>query len=166
MNDIINALKEVTNKHFPIRKTSNTQQRLLKKPWITNGLLFSIKERQKMFRTHFLSKDTEKVKQYKIYNNKLNKIKELAKRNYYASQFNLHKQNIKATWALIGTLIHRKKKSTTSVDKLFYNNRCCVEQQDICRKPNSYFVNVGPNLADNIPYHNDSNPVQHITRKF
>ena len=30
-----------------------------------------------MFRTHFLSKDTEKVKQYKIYNNKLNKIKEL-----------------------------------------------------------------------------------------
>ena len=53
-----------------------------------------------MFRTHFLSKDTEKVKQYKIYNNKLNKIKELAKRNYYASQFNLHKKlNVKATWA-------------------------------------------------------------------
>ena len=65
MNGIINALKEVTNKHCPIRKTSNTQQRLLniKKPWITKGLLFSIKKRQKMFRTHFLSKDTEKVKQ-------------------------------------------------------------------------------------------------------
>ena len=30
-----------------------------------------------MFRTHILSKDTEKVEQYKIYNNKLNKIKEL-----------------------------------------------------------------------------------------
>jgi hypothetical protein len=30
-----------------------------------------------MFRTHIFSKDTEKVKQYKIYNNKLNKIKEL-----------------------------------------------------------------------------------------
>jgi hypothetical protein len=30
MNGITNALKEVTNKHAPIRKTSNAQQRLLK----------------------------------------------------------------------------------------------------------------------------------------
>jgi hypothetical protein len=54
MNDIINPLKEVTNKHCPIRKTSNTKQRLLKKPWKTKGLLFSIKKKQKCLELIFL----------------------------------------------------------------------------------------------------------------
>ena len=39
MNGITNALKEVTNKHAPIRKTSNAQQRLLKKPWLSNTVI-------------------------------------------------------------------------------------------------------------------------------
>ncbi len=166
MNAIINALKDVTNKHAPIRKTSSSKQRLLKKPWISKGLLVSIKKRQKMFRTHFLSKNSIKVKQYKTYNNKLNKIKERAKRNYFAAQFNFHKQNIKATWGLIGMLIRTKRKSTTAVNKRFYNNRCYTDKQDICQKLNSYFINVGPTLADNIPIYNGVNPAQYITRTF
>ena len=43
MENIINALQEVTNKHVPIRKVSNSKKRQLKKPWISNGILHSIK---------------------------------------------------------------------------------------------------------------------------
>ena len=119
MNGITNALKKVTNKHAPIRKTSNAQQRLLKKPWLSKGLLLSIKRRQKMFKSCFLSRYPEKVNPYKRYNNKLNKLKEpVAKKNYFIAQFNLYKQNIKATWGLIGMLINMKKKSTIFTNKL------------------------------------------------
>ena len=42
-----------------------------------------------MFKTHFLSHDQVKVNFFKKYNNKLNKIKQLAKRTYFSTQFYL-----------------------------------------------------------------------------
>ena len=69
-------------KHAPLNKISNSQKRLLKKPWISKCLLVSIKKRHKLFKSHFLCKDPDKIKQYKTYNNKLNKIKEQAKKTY------------------------------------------------------------------------------------
>ena len=116
MNNILKALTKITDKHAPLKKISNSQKRLLKKPWISKCLLVSIKKRHELFKSHFLSKDPEKIKQYKIYNNKLNKVKEKAKKNYFTAKFNLNKNNIKATWGLIGMLINRKK------NKYFYKS--------------------------------------------
>ena len=48
-----------------------------------------------MFRPHFLSHDQVKVKFYKMYNNKLNKIKELAKRNFSPPNSILTKKTLK-----------------------------------------------------------------------
>ena len=74
MNNIIKALQEITNKHAPIKKATNAKKRQLKKPWISNGILKSIKTKQKLFKSHFLSHDQAKVKCFKTYNNKLSKI--------------------------------------------------------------------------------------------
>ena len=166
MNNIVNALTKITDKHAPIKKTSKSQQRLLAKPWISNCLLVSIKKRQKLFKSHFLSNDPDKIKQYKIYNNKLNKIKELAKKSYFADQFNIYKYNIKATWGLIGMLINRKKKSKTSINQLFYNNRIYTDKTDICEHLNHHFINVGPRLAAQIDDYSNLSPTQNITRSF
>ena len=111
MNNILKALTKITDKYAPLKRISNSQKRLLKKPWISKCLLVSIKKRHKLFKSHFLCKDPDKIKQYKTCNNKLNKIKEQAKKNYFMAQFNLNKHNIKATWGLIGMLINRKKKT-------------------------------------------------------
>ena len=73
MNNTIKVLQEIKN-------VLMLKKRQLKKPCISNGILNSIKAKQKMFKTHFLSHDQAKVKFFKKYNNKLNKIKELAKR--------------------------------------------------------------------------------------
>ena len=42
-----------------------------------------------MSKTRFLSKDQDKIKDYQIYNNKLNRLKKAAKKNYLSTQFNL-----------------------------------------------------------------------------
>ena len=86
MNNIHKALTKITDKYAPLKKISNSRKRLLKKPWISKCLLVSIKMRHKLFKSHFLSKDPDKIKQYKIYNNKLNKLKEQAKKNYFTAQ--------------------------------------------------------------------------------
>jgi len=109
MNTFAETLQQVTDKHVPVRKLSNKMRSQLRKPWITSAILKSIKKRQKLFTTHFLSNDPNKVKEYKKYSNKLNKIKEAAKTNYFKTQFYMFRDNLKAMWKLIGTIINRKK---------------------------------------------------------
>ena len=91
----------------------------MKKPWISNCILVSIERKQKMFKTHYLSHDPDKIKDYKIYSNKLNKIKQIARKKYLESQFEMDKGNIKMTWKLIGTLINKK---TTTNDHLYQSS--------------------------------------------
>ena len=59
MNNIIEVFQEITDKHAP--KVTNATKRQFKKPWICNAILKSIKTKQKMFKTHFLSHDQAKV---------------------------------------------------------------------------------------------------------
>ena len=166
MNNIIKVLQDITDKHAPIKKVTNAKKRQLKKPWISNGILNSIKTKQKMFKTHFLSHDQVKVNFFKKYNNKLNKIKELAKRTYFSTQFYLSKEDIKMTWKLIGMIINRKKKSNIIIPKLLHNNRCYTDKQSICEQLNTYFINVGPTLSAQLPIHRNSDPSKYIRGTF
>ena len=55
MDDInIDFLRYITMKEVSQRKLKQ-----LNKPWITNGILKSIKVKQQMYRTHFYSNDME-----------------------------------------------------------------------------------------------------------
>lgn len=108
MNDIATALQEITNKHAPIGQVTNSKRRQLKKPQISNGILNLIKRKHKLFKSHFLSCDSAKVKFYKAFNNKLNKIKQIAKQNYFSNQFIINKDNIKMTWKSIGMIINKR----------------------------------------------------------
>ena len=106
MNRVTQILQQISDKHAPVRRASKQRRKQLNKPWISNAILISIKKKQKRFMTHFLSNNQEKVRKYKVYNNKLNKIKELAKKTYLRTHFDLHKNNLKTTWKLIGMLIN------------------------------------------------------------
>ena len=68
-----------------------------------------------MYRTHFLSKDLDKVAYHKKYSNTLNKLKWTCKSSYDKQQFELNKNNLKNIWKLI---INRKPKGHTVPAKL------------------------------------------------
>ena len=52
--ELMNALCKIINKHALIQKASRKQKRFLQKPWLTKSLIISIKNKQKLQRTHFL----------------------------------------------------------------------------------------------------------------
>ena len=68
-------MKDIVNKHAPLKKATKSKRKQLSKPWLTQGLLKSIKRKQKMYISHFFSKNPVKVKEYKQYSNLLNKMK-------------------------------------------------------------------------------------------
>ena len=96
MNNILKALSKITDKHSPLKINSNSQKRLLKKA-IHIKTFISLKERDKFFQSHFLSKDPDEIKQHKIYRNKFNELKGQGKKYCLTAQFDLNKYNIKAT---------------------------------------------------------------------
>ena len=67
VQEAINTLNKIVDKHAPIKLASQSKQRQLNKPWLTKSILKSVKRKQKMYRTHFLSKDLQKIGEYKHY---------------------------------------------------------------------------------------------------
>ena len=63
-NSITGAVKVVIDKHVPIRTASRNKQKQLRKPWITNSRLKSIKNKQFVYKTHFLSNDPAEIAEY------------------------------------------------------------------------------------------------------
>ena len=73
------------------------------------------------------------------------------KDNYYTNYFTKCKNNLKATWKLIGTIIKRKTKGQCYPTKIIRHNKTYTEQRDIANQFNEHFVKAGPHLAETIP---------------
>ena len=86
-DDIFDQFFELVTKaitlHAPMRKLTRKQQKLINNPWISRGILKSIKTKQKMYLTHFVKCNLEQKQLYKKYSNKLTKVKSAAKKLYY-----------------------------------------------------------------------------------
>ena len=73
------------DKHAPLKPMSRREIKLNAKPWITKGILISIKTRNRLFKSCYQCQDPVKIEYYKKYPNKLSRIKALAKQQHYDS---------------------------------------------------------------------------------
>jgi len=79
------------------------------KPWITIGLVTSIKNRDKInMKTKRDSKNIKLIKYPKKYRNKLSLLLREAKEQYYSIKIKTYKGNGRETWQIINELTSRK----------------------------------------------------------
>jgi hypothetical protein len=140
--------KSLYDQNFPTRKINH--KKLPRKPWISKGLLKSIKRKNKLYNI-FMHKKTDTSKQkFKSYRNKLNHLLKIAKRHHYCCKFDLARNDLKQTWTILKSLINRTKTMSKFPD-IFKNNQTVIsDPQLIADSFNSYFTNIGANLADQI----------------
>ena len=74
----------------------------------------------------------------------------IAKRNFFSNQFEIHKSDAKSTWKVITNVLNNKSKSA-SINNITFNNSEVQDPKMIAEIFNNYFVNIGPNLAHDIP---------------
>ena len=91
----------------------------------------------------------------------LNCLKNICKKKYFSQHFDLCKNNLKASWKLIGMLVKRHSKGQTPFSKIKRNNRAYTNKVEIADQFNKHFVNVGQNLAKRIE-NCDGSPTQFI----
>ena len=126
-SNIALTFKSVLDKHAPLRPQTRKETKLNKKPWITFGLLKSIKTKNNLFKKLFKSNNPKEKAFYKNHLNKLTHVKYAAKRNYYENLIKINSRNSSQTWSAIREIIdckHSSNKiklpSTISIQTQFY----------------------------------------------
>ena len=98
LKEINHFLPECTRKIKP--------QQIRHEPWVSPGILISIKKCKKYYKTHLRNRTCKKTYQrYTANNNQLKKTKRAAKKLFYEEQCNEHKGNTKRLWNTINKVI-------------------------------------------------------------
>ena len=70
---------------------------------------------------------------------------------YYRTQFEKKRNDIKGTWSLLNKVINNKNANRNQPVSLHINGNDITDKQQLCHKFNTFFTQIGPGLAKNIP---------------
>ena len=150
-----NIIKSAHEKHFPLKEVRFNKYKHKIAPWITYGILNSMKFRDKLY-VKWKKSDPSTLNyqlqenSFKSYCSILQKTVRLAKSQYYFNKFQHYKTDMKKTWKQINEIMQKKKK-TPDLPKYFLdNNKVITENIDIANCFNNFFSNIGPALANAI----------------
>lgn len=122
------------------------------KPWMTEGLLRSIRHRDKLKQKLTKTYSINAKKTYNIYRNKLNKLIKYTRDIYYKTKINEARNNYKKIWQIL-------REATDSEIKVSYSKNIAIKSEsncllknpkDVANALNSYFTNIGSKMASQI----------------
>ena len=115
LNIFLNKLEDILNIMAPMKLLSKKELKLLNHPWLTQGILISIKSRDTLYKNFISEKNLIKRQLlhnlYKKHRNLLFSLERTSKKLYYAEYFQKNCTNIKKTWDGINQIIKPKKKT-------------------------------------------------------
>jgi len=120
VDDMHSIFNNTMQKHTSLQPLSRNRRKLLNKPWITQALYKTIKEKNKIYRSLVKNGFENKVKfaYYKRYRNQLTHLLVLSKKESYQSQFLIARNDSAKTWKLINTLLPGRTKATSTPPNL------------------------------------------------
>ena len=140
-----NEYLSLYNDCFPLKTVRNGYKN--RKPWLSEGLKKSIKTKNRLFRRHMKIKKNDHELLYKRYRNKLHGLLLKAEKDHYEKLLEDNKNNLKNSWRILKDIIN-KKKSSSPCSRFYINRNITTDKKVIANGFNSFFVNVGPNLAN------------------
>ena len=121
-----------------------------KLPWVTEELKGQIQKKNKLYKKSKRYPTQLNKNNYKKFKRILAKKMSNVKRSYYNNKLDEYKSNVKKYWEVIREILNKDKK----VEYPMYFNETGTSINDECvisNKFNDFFVNIGPNLARQIP---------------
>ena len=152
-NGFINEYSRIFETCFPLKVIKGKQMYKYRSPWLTPGLLKSIRKKNRLYKNLIKSPNISRELQYKAYKNKLNHLIRIAKRTYYDNKFESAKKDLRLTWKLLNEVInkHKSKSFLPLSFKSEGREREITDPTEIAGRFCEYFTDIGPNLASAIP---------------
>ena len=103
---------------------------------------------RKLKQTSHDSQNFETLKiNLRIYNKILKRNIKQAKKAYYQEAFQKHQNDIKSTWRIIKDVLNKSQKQKNYPDTFLVDGQLISNKLIIAKQFNSYFSNIGQNLA-------------------
>ena len=123
------------------------------KPWISKGIFTSIKNKQQLYKSHYLNGSGEERSYCIRYANLLTKFKSAAKKSYFGTQLKLHSNSPAKMWKTLRELLPSKKQLSDAPISIKINDAIFSDLEQITHAFNKFFVHVGSDSAQ----HTNSN---------
>lgn len=121
------------------------------KSWITNGIVTSIKTRDRMKKKLSKNYDEQLEKQYKEYRNALNKLIKKQKNDFYKHKIEINKDNIRKLYTVIRDATYENESSKNLLNIKDNNGQQFIDQKEMANYCNNYFINIGIEMEKEIP---------------
>ena len=125
---LTDLIKDNINENCKVNKSLSSKRTAMHNPWITQGIIKSIRHRDKLYRAwkKTITKicncgDPRKHEEYRKYRNNLSHLIFCRKKLHYENQFNHQINNKKGTWRLINTLRGKNKANLLHINL----DKCC-----------------------------------------
>ena len=150
-DQFIKKFSLIYDDHFAI-KVIEIKTKSLLSPWITKGTKKSSKRKQKLYEKILKKKSPKNEKEYKDHKQLFQKIKKESKKKYFQKKLGFYKSNIKDIRKTLKDVIGKAKinENRLPIKIALENNEITIAE-----KFNEFYVNVGLNLASNIPQNNN-----------
>ena len=146
----LNIYQEALDKCIPLKTKRYNKFRHKGSPWVTEGILKSIKNKHKLFKKKEKSRKECDISSYNLYRNMLNKLIRAAKQQYWDEKFGESANNVKDAWKNINTLINKEKNKNKIPECVTQQGRRLDDPTEITNAFNKYFVDIGKSIASNI----------------
>ena len=151
-NLFLSILITIVQKHTSSKTVIIKHKNKKMKPWITDGLLFCIRRRDKMHAALRKSPDDAMLRQkYSRYRNLCNKIIKLTKQQYYKKQITDSARDPRKMWINIKEAANWKNRSDVKLTSIKIDNEIITMKDNpekLLSCTNSHFCNVGSKLAE------------------
>ena len=106
-----------------------------------------------------------KKEKFKEFENLLNKTIRLQKKLFYHNQFKQYTNDIKNTWKTIKNILNKNKKSSSYPSTFVHNGKDITNPKEIANGLNTFFTNIGPDLAKEINTEGKPDVMSYMGRK-
>ena len=157
--NLTTVFNSVLDRHAPMRPMSRKEKRLTDKPWITKGILTSIKTKYRFYKRYFKSRndhtDNSEREFYKKIFQQINDIKNLAKRTYYEKLLKTNYKDTSKTWSIIRKIVDHKNsynKSNLPPVISVENEILRTDSLKFLECLFEFFTNISKNMSNNLPF--------------
>ncbi len=165
-NSFYDKTEEILDRHMPKRKITKTEFKQRYKPWITFGILKSLKRKARLLNKYIRTKDPARkqavLDEYKTLRNQISELSKTSKTMFYQTYFTENNNNLRKIWQGIKEVINIKNKSSDTPTCVTQNDHLITDPTGISNAFNDYYSDIAENILQKRKYTGDGNYMKYM----
>ena len=147
-NTFHQKLLDTIEHYAPETEKRISARNIIRDPWITRGLLTSLKKQQRLYKHLLVVKTADAKRKYSNYRNLLKKLIRSSKYKYLHDKCTEYRQDSRKLWTLINKIIGKENNKTHVIDSIKSASIPRTDPYSITNTFNEFFSTVGKTYAE------------------